>query len=173
MGTSVRTTAVALSDLARMTTDDPLASQAVRWLMTQRRDGAWGTTQETSMALIALVDHLTNSRELQPDFTYVVLVNGQEKARVKVTRENLTQATKLVIPLREIPVRRRRYPHRPINRSGANRRRATLRIHHVQASPGRRRGAALATTASLSRGRTRRWVPACRSRRPRWARLCR
>jgi uncharacterized protein YfaS (alpha-2-macroglobulin family) len=103
MGTSVRTTAIALSDLARIASGDPLASQAVRWLMTQRRDGAWGTTQETSMALIALVDHLTNSQELQPDFTYAILVNGQEKARVKVTRENLTQATRLVIPLREIP----------------------------------------------------------------------
>jgi uncharacterized protein YfaS (alpha-2-macroglobulin family) len=103
MGTSVRTTAIALSDLARIASSDPLASQAVRWLMMQRRDGAWGTTQETSMALIALVDHLSNSQELQPDFTYVVLVNGKEKARVKVTRENLTQATKLVIPLREIP----------------------------------------------------------------------
>ena len=110
MGTSVRTTAIALSDLARMTSGDPsseedlrLANQAVRWLMTQRRDGAWGTTQETSMALIALVDHLSNSKELQPDFNYVVLVNGKEKARVKVTRENITQATRLVIPLREIP----------------------------------------------------------------------
>ncbi len=103
MGTSVRTTAIALSDLARMTTGDPLAAQAVRWLMTQRRDGAWGTTQETSMALIALVDQLTNSRELQPDFTYVVMINGKEKARVRVTRETLTQATKLVIPLKDIP----------------------------------------------------------------------
>ncbi len=103
MGTSVRTTAIALSDLARIASNDPLASQAVRWLMTQRRDGAWGTTQETSMAIIALVDHLSNSRELQPDFTYVVLVNGKERARVKVTRENLTQATRLVIPLKEIP----------------------------------------------------------------------
>ncbi len=103
MGTSVRTTAVALSDLARTSSGDPLADQAVRWLMTQRRDGTWGTTQETSMALIALVDHLGNSRELQPDFTYLVLVNGKEKARVKVTRENVTQATHLIIPLREIP----------------------------------------------------------------------
>jgi len=109
MGTDVRSTAIILDALVRITPDDPLIPKVVRWLMLQRRPCpgqecvSWATTQETSNALIALVDYLIASGEMKADYTYRVLVDGIEVGRRVVNRRNLAVPGRFVVSLSELP----------------------------------------------------------------------
>ncbi len=76
MASTTRTTAMALDALVRVEPEHPLVAKAVRWLLGQRQGKSWGTTQETTYALLALTDYLLTSRERAADYEYEVLVNG-------------------------------------------------------------------------------------------------
>ena len=54
----MRTTALVLSAFSRIRPGHPLKAGMVRWLMSQRRSSGWGTTNETSFAILGLTDHL-------------------------------------------------------------------------------------------------------------------
>jgi hypothetical protein len=79
MSSDVRNTALALSALVRIAPGRALEPGVVRWLMAQRRDQGWGSTNETAFAVIALSDHLLaagyNQAATSP---YTVLLNGEE-----------------------------------------------------------------------------------------------
>lgn len=76
MASTTRTTAMALDALVRVAPEHPLVAKAVRWLLGQRHGKSWGTTQETSFALLALTDYLLVSQERSASYEYEVLVNG-------------------------------------------------------------------------------------------------
>ena len=63
MASTTRTTALVLDALVRVEPDHPLVPKAVRWLLGQRQGKSWGTTQETSFALLALADYVVASQE--------------------------------------------------------------------------------------------------------------
>ena len=48
MNTDTRSTAIVLAALARLDPENALLPNVVRWLMSVRKDGYWGTTQETT-----------------------------------------------------------------------------------------------------------------------------
>jgi hypothetical protein len=76
MASTTRTTAMALDALVRIEPEHPLVAKAARWLLGQRQGKSWGTTQETTYALLALTDYLMANRERAADYEYEVLVNG-------------------------------------------------------------------------------------------------
>jgi uncharacterized protein YfaS (alpha-2-macroglobulin family) len=76
MASTTRTTALALDALVRVEPEHPLVAKAVHWLLGQRQGKSWGTTQETTYALLALTDYLLANRERAADYEYEVLVNG-------------------------------------------------------------------------------------------------
>jgi uncharacterized protein YfaS (alpha-2-macroglobulin family) len=61
----------------------------VRWLMNVRKDGHWETTQETAWSLIALTDWMVTTGELEGDYSWRVLLNGDELGSGAVSRDNL------------------------------------------------------------------------------------
>jgi hypothetical protein len=74
---SVEATAFALKFLVKEGTPSPLVDQAALWLVNHRSQGLWWTnTRQTSMAVFGLIDYLSRSGELRPDYRYEVLVNG-------------------------------------------------------------------------------------------------
>jgi hypothetical protein len=99
MSTGARTTAIALNAFVQLFIADPTIDPAARWLLMQRREGRWGTTQETSMSLVALVEYLTATFERDGDYTYTIRINGQEIATQAVTPQTLGKRGKWVIPL--------------------------------------------------------------------------
>jgi uncharacterized protein YfaS (alpha-2-macroglobulin family) len=103
MNTDVRTSAIILDALVRIAPDDPLIGPTVRWLMAVRQNGFWGSTQSTAASLIALVDYLLVSGELEADYTYRVLVGGKEVASGSVDKSNLAVPGRVVIPLTDLP----------------------------------------------------------------------
>lgn len=78
MSTDVRTTAIVLDALLRITPDQPLLPNVVRWLMTVRENGRWQTTQENAWSIIALTDWMDYTGELQANYDWSVTLNGSE-----------------------------------------------------------------------------------------------
>jgi uncharacterized protein YfaS (alpha-2-macroglobulin family) len=77
---------------------------AVRWLMTQRKEGYWESTQTTAWSLLALVEYMRASGELEGDFSYTVYLNGEKLASGAVSRENIDESYKLQVEIARLLV---------------------------------------------------------------------
>jgi len=95
MNTDTRTTSILLNALAKLDPKNPLAPNAVRWLMNARRADRWETTQENSWAIMALTDWMAATGELEGDYTWEALLNGQSFGAGRVEPQNVGQATSL------------------------------------------------------------------------------
>lgn len=102
MNTNTRSTAIVLDALVKAAPDSPQIPSAVRWLMVARKEGHWETTQETAMSLLALTDYMEATGELEGDFAYRVALNGRELALQTVNRENVDEARKLVVEIKDL-----------------------------------------------------------------------
>ena len=78
MASATRNTAIALSAFSVIRPGHELEGDIVRWLMDQRRQYGWGTTNETAFAIIGLTDHLlaTSFSEAAASTRYSVTLNG-------------------------------------------------------------------------------------------------
>ncbi len=86
MASAIRTTALALSALTAIRPDDAQIPGIVRWLMAQRRASGWGTTNETSFALLALTDHLLATEQEATDADFTLALNGQTQLSGTIDR---------------------------------------------------------------------------------------
>jgi uncharacterized protein YfaS (alpha-2-macroglobulin family) len=102
MNTDARTTAIVLDMFVRIAPDDELVPKTVRWLMAARRNGHWGNTQATAMSLIALVDYLLVSDELDADYSYRVLVDGAQVGGGVVDETNLAVPGQFIVPIADL-----------------------------------------------------------------------
>ena len=102
MSSDIRTTALALSAYSQIEPRSELIPGMVRWLMAQRRSQGWGTTNETSFAILGLTDHLlvTSYSEAATTTSYSVQVNGQTVASGTLGRGE--PAVSLTIPLKNL-----------------------------------------------------------------------
>ncbi len=85
----VETTAFALKALVNLKNDSELITKGVHWLLSQKRGASWTNTRQTAIVIFSLVDYLKNSKELEPDYTMRVSVNGSEVFWAQVTKEDL------------------------------------------------------------------------------------
>jgi len=83
--------AALLSAAAVLTPDDPRLPELVQKLMARRQDGHWYSTRDTAFILYGLSRYLAHTRELQPDMTVKVLLNGKQVAARRFTRQDLFQ----------------------------------------------------------------------------------
>ncbi|MCA9974918.1 MAG: hypothetical protein KC413_04185, partial [Anaerolineales bacterium] len=87
MASDVRSTALALSAFTRIAPGRELESGIVRWLMAQRKAQGWGTTNETSFAIISLTDHLLATSFNETAATpYTITLNGSVVAEGTLER---------------------------------------------------------------------------------------
>ena len=79
MASATRSTALALSAFATLRPGHELEAGMVRYLMAQRQQDGWGTTNETSYAILALTDHLlaTSFSESATATNYTILLNDE------------------------------------------------------------------------------------------------
>ncbi len=75
LSSDIRGTAMVLDAYARVDPDNPLAANAVRWLMTAREASRWPSGQENSWAVLALTDWMAATGELEAGFGYGLTVN--------------------------------------------------------------------------------------------------
>jgi len=97
MNTDTRSTAVIVAALSRLDPDSPLLPMAVRWLMVARKEGHWETTQETAWALIGLTDYMVASGEMEADYSWRVVLNGEELGQGDVNAANLDEEQELQV----------------------------------------------------------------------------
>lgn len=85
----VETTAYAVSALLDVKGETEQVKSAIRWLLSQREGDGWHNTRQTAMVIYSLVGYLKRSRELDPDYNYVVKVNGREVGSGRFTRDDV------------------------------------------------------------------------------------
>ncbi|MBI5412284.1 Ig-like domain-containing protein [Candidatus Peregrinibacteria bacterium] len=88
MNTNDRTTALVLQAILRVMPDHPLIPNIVRSMLTSRREGRWDTTQSTVASLMALIDYLKNTRELEGTFTASAKFNNDPAVTQAFNKEN-------------------------------------------------------------------------------------
>jgi uncharacterized protein YfaS (alpha-2-macroglobulin family) len=102
MATDVRSTAIVMKALTRLSPDSALLPNAVRWLMEARSDGRWGTTQENAWALMALTDYAAMTGELEGEYHFQVGLNGKRILGEDVRPENVGDSRTAVVPVGDL-----------------------------------------------------------------------
>ncbi len=62
-----------------------LIEPVTNWLIKNRRGAQWSNTRDTSIVVLTLNDYLRTSRELQPQLSYDLVVNGTAVASKQIT----------------------------------------------------------------------------------------
>jgi uncharacterized protein YfaS (alpha-2-macroglobulin family) len=74
-------TSLSLKALSQIDPGSHLLPKAARWLVKNRQNGYyWLSTKETAFAIYGLTDYLKVSKELAPDYTFEVYLNGVKVA---------------------------------------------------------------------------------------------
>lgn len=102
MSSTTRTTALALQALVRADPANFLVPNAVRYLMNQRRDGHWQTTQETAITLMALADYIAASGDLDADYTYRVLLDQRMLDERAIDEHTRDESFTFTLPLADL-----------------------------------------------------------------------
>ncbi len=74
---SVESTAAALRAYLKIDPRSPYVPMAVKWLVENRKGARWKSTRDTAFAILALTDYIKSYRELQPEYTASVKINGK------------------------------------------------------------------------------------------------
>ncbi len=102
LNSDIRGTAMVLDALAKVDPDSILAPNAVRWLMAARQASRWPTSHETAWSILALAGWMEASGELEADFGYQFLVNGQVVADGVFDEENVAQSDRQAVPVGDL-----------------------------------------------------------------------
>jgi uncharacterized protein YfaS (alpha-2-macroglobulin family) len=91
-------TALSLKALAQINPGSPLLPKVARWLVKNRGNGYyWLSTKETAFAIYGLTDYLKVSKELSPDYSFEVYLNGVKIAGQHVGAGETANAQSIVI----------------------------------------------------------------------------
>lgn len=83
---NLEATALSLKALAQLAPQSPLLPKVARWLVANRSYGYyWQSTKHTAFAIYALTDYLKVSKELSPDYTVEVYLNGEQVLARRIT----------------------------------------------------------------------------------------
>ncbi len=102
MNTNTRSTAMVLDALVRIDPQNGAIPNAVRWLMTARKEGHWETTQETAWSVMALTDFMLATGELQAQYDYSVTLNATTLEQQTVSAQTVGESRKLVVAVADL-----------------------------------------------------------------------
>lgn len=91
----VEATSFAINALLAADPSNDLLQPAVNWLLKNRRGANWSNTKDTAIAILALTNFLRQSKELEAEGAFEILVND-----VVVAREQLMKKDSLKAPSR-------------------------------------------------------------------------
>ena len=95
----VEATSFALRALLAIDPQNKLIEPVSNWLIKNRRGAQWSNTRDTAIVVLTLNDYLRTTRELEPQISYELLVNGSSIASKQVTAEDaLSAPSKFEIP---------------------------------------------------------------------------
>jgi hypothetical protein len=95
----VEATSFALRALLAIDPQNRLVEPVTNWLVKNRRGAQWSNTRDTAIVVLTLNDYLRTSKELQPQLSYELLVNGTSIATKQITSTDALGApSKFEIP---------------------------------------------------------------------------
>lgn len=90
MASTVRSTALALKALIYLRPGDERIPAVARWLMANRQGYSWGTTNETSFAVLALSDYIVFESEQPGEAGYRLALNGANLSETTLSPGDLS-----------------------------------------------------------------------------------
>ena len=94
----VEATAMSLKALAQIDPGNALLPKVARWLVKNRNHGYyWLSTKETAFAIYGLTDYLKVSKELSPDYSFEIYLNGVLVGTQRMGASDATNGQTLVI----------------------------------------------------------------------------
>lgn len=104
-GSEFEAEAFYLKLLVRVDPKSEKASGLVKYLINNRKNSTyWHSTRDTAYVIEALNDYILATKEVDPDVTVQVLLDGQVKKEVKITKENLfTFDNALILEGKDVP----------------------------------------------------------------------
>ena len=91
-------TSLSLKALSQINPGSYLLPKAARWLVKNRQNGYyWLSTKETAFAIYGLTDYLKVSKELSPDYSFEVYLNGEKVAGQHIGASEAANAQSVVI----------------------------------------------------------------------------
>ncbi|PIS35519.1 MAG: hypothetical protein COT36_01960, partial [Parcubacteria group bacterium CG08_land_8_20_14_0_20_38_56] len=101
--TPIKNTALLLKALASDERDIKVLDKVVRWLLNSRqKDGAWGSTQNTSAVIDAFTDFLKWRRETESDFTMELQINNHKKGEYHFYKETILDQFSKEVSLKDL-----------------------------------------------------------------------
>src|SRR5258708_21256619 len=98
----IEATSFALRAMLAIDPANKLIEPVTNWLIKNRRGAQWSNTRDTAIVVMTLDEYLRISREIQPQMSYELLVNGRSIATRQIGADDaLTAPTQFEIP-REI-----------------------------------------------------------------------
>jgi uncharacterized protein YfaS (alpha-2-macroglobulin family) len=98
---NVRSTAIVINSLVTAGAGAEEIRPLVRWLMTSRRNGRWGNTQENAYAMESLVAYYRRYESVVPDFTAVAMLGAETVAREQFKGRS-TQSAVTELPIGQV-----------------------------------------------------------------------
>lgn len=100
--TNTRTTALVLQMLSNVDSQNPYIPKILRHLLMEKKDGRYVSTQETAITLLAMVDYLRTSHELEANYNGVVTVDNAEKVNKSFTTDNIGDHETVKVSLNDL-----------------------------------------------------------------------
>lgn len=88
----VEATAFVLQALLTIDPRNELIEPVTNWLIKNRRGSQWNNTRDTAMVVLALNKYLQQSKELQTDVDYELIVNGKTAAKKSISLQEVFNA---------------------------------------------------------------------------------
>ncbi|MBP9773537.1 MAG: Ig-like domain-containing protein [Candidatus Peribacteraceae bacterium] len=102
MNTDTRTTSQVLQAMVRIDPTNVLAPRIVRYLLSVRNQYHWDTTQSTTTSLLALMEYLNMTKELDGKFTATVDISGQNLLKKDFGKTNILERVEAVKSITEL-----------------------------------------------------------------------
>ncbi|MEM7801320.1 MAG: alpha-2-macroglobulin family protein, partial [Chloroflexota bacterium] len=99
LSSDIRATAIMIMAFAQVSPDEAFGPQAVNWLMGARKAQVWRSRHDTAWVLLGLTDWLVETGELEGDYTYSILMNGESQIDAAFNGENIAETTTLPVPM--------------------------------------------------------------------------
>jgi len=101
--TPIKNTALLLKALSADERDIKVLDKVVRWILnSKKKDGAWGSTNNTVTVIDAFSDFLEWRRETESDFTLALEINNRKEGEYRFYEETILDQFRKEVPLRDL-----------------------------------------------------------------------
>lgn len=98
--TPVKNSSLLLKALVEAKSENVILDRILRWLLNSRKkDGAWGSTNNTISVIDAMTDYLKWKRETELNFTLHILLNDQEKSSFTYDAGTILKQNSFTVPI--------------------------------------------------------------------------